>query len=291
MGIDTNGMQFLLYAKSQGVDYKKTMMIGRQAIRGSRQQLLTNLASFGYSCEEQIDSILPEGKPPYAEGLFNYLGGQEVHSIDNSDYENATHIHDMNDPISEENKSQYSTVFDSGSLEHIFNFPTAIKNCMEMITIGGHYLSITPANNFMGHGFYQFSPDLFFRIFTKDNGFKIENVFIVEKQHKSQWHTVIDPKDIGKNFTLRNNKQTYLMIIAKKLDNRGIFQSPPQQSDCALDWELRNKHESQPGKRTSVAKQFIPASLRDFSKTIRRQKLKVPKKNPKFFVPFDPKSS
>jgi hypothetical protein len=31
--------------------------------------------------------------------------------------------------------------------------------------------AVTPANNQMGHGFYQFSPELFFRVFSQENGY------------------------------------------------------------------------------------------------------------------------
>src|SRR5438477_418150 len=79
--------------------------------------------------------------------------------------------HDMNEPIPDKFKETYTAVLDGGSLEHVFNFPVAIKNCMEMVKVGGHYLAITPANNFFGHGFYQFSPELYFTVLSKENGF------------------------------------------------------------------------------------------------------------------------
>lgn len=66
-----------------------------------------------------------------------------VDSIDISDYENATIEQDMNQPIPEHLKLQYDTVIDRGSLEHIFNFPVSIKNCMSLIKPGGFYIGIT----------------------------------------------------------------------------------------------------------------------------------------------------
>jgi hypothetical protein len=45
-----------------------------------------------------------------------------------------------------------------------FNFPVALANAMKMAKIGGHFAARTPANNQCGHGFYQFSPGLFYRI-------------------------------------------------------------------------------------------------------------------------------
>ena len=93
-------------------------------------------------------------------------------SIDASAYENATMVHDMNLPVGDELKQKFSVVIDGGTLEHVFNFPTAIRNCMEMLKVGGHFFAHTMANNFMGHGFYQFSPELFYRVFSPENGFR-----------------------------------------------------------------------------------------------------------------------
>lgn len=53
----------------------------------------------------------------------------------------------MNLPVPEVHKDSYTAVLDGGSLEHIFNFPVAIKNCMEMLKVDGQYLGITPVNN------------------------------------------------------------------------------------------------------------------------------------------------
>jgi len=43
----------------------------------------------------------------------------------------------------------YTTVIDGGSLEHVFNFPQAIANCMNMVAVGGHFIGLSPANNFL----------------------------------------------------------------------------------------------------------------------------------------------
>jgi len=41
-------------------------------------------------------------------------------------------------------------VIDSGSLEHIYNFPVAIANCMKMVKVGGSFFIFNMANNHMG---------------------------------------------------------------------------------------------------------------------------------------------
>jgi 2-polyprenyl-3-methyl-5-hydroxy-6-metoxy-1,4-benzoquinol methylase len=65
----------------------------------------------------------------------------------------------MNLPISETLRQRYSVVYDGGKLEHVFNQPQALKNCMEMVRVGGYFLQTNTANKFMGHGFWQFSPE------------------------------------------------------------------------------------------------------------------------------------
>ncbi len=98
------------------------------------------------------------------------MGATRIESIDKADYEEATILHDMNQPVPDQLKGSFSLVFESGTLEHVFNFPQSIKNCMEMVRVGGHFVGITIANNLMGHGFYQFSPELYYRVLSPEMG-------------------------------------------------------------------------------------------------------------------------
>ncbi|MDR1149764.1 MAG: class I SAM-dependent methyltransferase, partial [Spirochaetaceae bacterium] len=86
--------------------------------------------------------------------MFKHFGAVTVDSIDYSDYEGASIVHDMNLPVPGHLKEKYDCVWDGGALEHVFNYPTAIKNCMDMVKIGGHLILETPCNNQCGHGFY-----------------------------------------------------------------------------------------------------------------------------------------
>ena len=89
----------------------------------------------------------------FAEPFFHYLGAGEIVLLDASDFEGANVVQDMNWPIEQGLKGRFDAVFDGGTLEHIFNFPTAMTNCMEMVRLGGHFIGCSPANNFCGHGF------------------------------------------------------------------------------------------------------------------------------------------
>jgi SAM-dependent methyltransferase len=97
-------------------------------------------------------------------------------------------------PVPEHLKGKFSFVLDGGTLEHVFDYPAAIKNCMEMVRPGGHLLLITPTNNCFGHGFYQFSPELFYSLLTERNGYSDTQVFIQDDRHR--WYRVVSPQKI-----------------------------------------------------------------------------------------------
>lgn len=234
MGLDLHGIKLMLYANKIGVDFKKVMTVGRLQVFSANAQLLSQLSRFGFAHPEHFN--ITDGD--YSEALFTFLGATAIHSIDNSAYEGATVVHDMNQPIADKHKGRYSVVVDGGTLEHVFNFPVAIKNCMEMCCNGGVFISITPANNFMGHGFYQFSPELFFSVFRQCNGFELIDLFISETHEDAQWYRVSAPKGgIQGRVTLRNHQRTYLMCIARRTDATcEPFKTLPQQSDYLEAW-------------------------------------------------------
>lgn len=224
MGFNKNAMELLLHLKLQGVNYTDSAMLGRQYLYINKKQLKQLLSKYSLN-PEFVHHILSE-REGYAEPFLSILGASQIDSFDASTYEHATVIHDMNFPISEEYKNKYSAVIDGGTLEHIFNFPTAIKNSMEMVEVGGHFIGITPANNFLGHGFYQFSPELFFRIFSSENGFKIENIFLAIG---SKWFEIKCPDEVKARVAMINSQETFLYVVAKRIESRPIFDQIPQE--------------------------------------------------------------
>lgn len=236
MGLDANGTKFLFYAKRKGVSFARTAMIGRQSLSIDKIPFISLCSAFGINITPQDAQNVITGSGGYAELLFKLLGAEMVTSFDNSDYEQADVVVDLNMPIGSDHKQKYSAVMDGGTLEHVFNYPTALKNCMEMVEPGGHFLSITPANNFLGHGFYQFSPELFFSVFNRTNGFELEQAIIFEDAAQANWYRIRDPREMGRRVTLINSWPAYLLIIAKRTEVTEIFRTFPQQSDYEKLW-------------------------------------------------------
>jgi 2-polyprenyl-3-methyl-5-hydroxy-6-metoxy-1,4-benzoquinol methylase len=241
MAITDTTARFLFLSKSLGVSFKNMLTIGRLSIKVN-PSLINELTSkyhidSGTNAQGRKDPMSPEE-------FFSILGSRRTDSIDYSEYEGATIIHDMNKEVTENMFNQYSVVIDGGSLEHIFNFPTAIRNCMMMVKQGGHFISFAPLNNLMGHGFYQFSPELFFRVFTEENGFKIIRMYLVASHFYndvSSWYTVTDPEAINERVQLTNAAPVYLLFLAEKIKDIIPFRTFPNQVDYIKAWEKSDK--------------------------------------------------
>ena len=108
---------------------------------------------------------------------------------------------------------------------------------MEMVDVGGHFVGITPTNNFLGHGFYQFSPELFFRVFSPGNGFALRQILAFESL-RTTWYEVVDPDALGQRVSLVNRHETYLLIIAQKTAEMPLFADGVQQSFYSAQWQL-----------------------------------------------------
>lgn len=232
MGIDLAAAQLLCCGKSMGVDFADTLMLGRQTINSQPADVGHALAAIGIY-EDPADRL---DFWEFAEPLFRLLGARNIRSLDASGYQRATYIHDLNEPLPPALAKQFSVVFDGGTIEHVFNVVQAYKSGMEMVRIGGHFVQVTVANNFMGHGFWQMSPELIFRMFSRENGFETKGVFLHEAIEGGSWYKVTDPAACRLRVELCNDQPTYICTIAQRISEAAIFASPPQQSDYVEDW-------------------------------------------------------
>jgi len=237
MGLDANAIRFILDAKANGAAFDCVATIGRQTLQIDEQTLGATLGAYGFDQSgHEAHRILSEADG-FCEPLLSLLGASEICSIDMSSYQNAVVLHDMNDPLPESLRDKFSLVIDGGSLEHVFNFPRAIANCMEMLRVGGRFIASSPTNNFMGHGFYQFSPELYFRVFNAANGFVTERMVIYQDCWPGTWHDVSDPEQVRQRVTLINRYPALLLVQARKRAGQQLFTATPQQSDYVTKWE------------------------------------------------------
>lgn len=236
MGLDPNSIRFLLHAHRIGVEFGRSLMIGRQRLNLGASELHDAFVEFGLDDSSEELAALHRADDRFADGLLLRLGAREVSSLDMSDYQGASIRHDLNTPIAESLHEAFELVIDSGTLEHIFDTPTALRSCLSAVAPGGHYLAVVPANNYLGHGFYQFSPELFFRVLSATNGFRIRSCVAYTNNTIGRWYEVTDPDVARRRVTLTNDQPTYLALLATRERVVPIMESAPQQSDYVTTW-------------------------------------------------------
>ena len=252
MGVATQELRLLLVARSMGVKFDRTITMGRQDLLMTPHQLRKVCQSFGLSIDEGEAQRIAFDADRFSEPLFEKLGATKVDSMDASGFEGATVIHDLNEPLPSGLAGQYSLVFDGGTLEHVFSFPSAIRCCMELAALGGHVIVASPANNDMGHGFYQFGPDIFYRVFSPENGYQLQALFLVPAYTTDgDWFKVMDPAKVGRRIGYNESlKPLYLYAIAQRVSLVPIFLRAPQQQDYSKEWKTRPNKGVDPSRLT-----------------------------------------
>ncbi len=174
-------------------------------------------------------------KGMYADDLFRGLGATTVDSLDASDFEGATTTHDLNEHLPDEWVGRYTAVVDGGSLEHVFDVRTALANVMRLVAPGGHLLMVNPTDRCIGHGFYQFGPDFYYRALSKENGFEMRRLLISDKGLRQQWYDVADPA-LGRLPRFQARGVAYACALARRVDDGDAVKIAPQQSYYASAW-------------------------------------------------------
>jgi hypothetical protein len=247
LAYDVTGIRFLLHAADRGVNYSTAATLGHLYLFGDQADIAEALAACRGEKSPEVAEAIYRDCAGYVDGVLRYLGADQVESIDASDYEGATIVHDLNEPISPELEEKFSVLVDGGSLEHIFDLPVAIRNAMRMVEVGGHLILKVPVNNYAGHGFYQVSPEFFFRVLSPPFGYHVLDAVIVELYHpRARWFRVKDPLAVGHRVMFRSHSRTDICVLAERIGPVPEFKPTPMQSDYSTAWERVNSTHVQP---------------------------------------------
>lgn len=222
MGIDVHVFKFLRYANVKS-PFGSVVTIGRQGVHIPQDVL------------NQLTHCVPEiASGDFCENLLvKVFGATGVESIDNSAYEGATIIHDMNQPLPRGLHRKYNTVIDGGCLEHIFDVRQALGNCSDLCAVGGQIIHILPADNFCGHGFFQFSPELFTSLYSEENGYINTEVFLADLSNLSEWY-VARRRGRGQRFEISSSGPVYALVRTTLATDAPVVRA--QQSDYEWLW-------------------------------------------------------
>jgi SAM-dependent methyltransferase len=233
----------------------------------------------------------------FADPFFEAAGARSLRAIDASRYEGASLIHDMNEPLPLEMTRSFDLVVDGGSLEHVFRVDTALANDMRLLRPGGHLIVWAPSNNQCGHGFYQFSPEFFFRALHPGTGFELQRVMLAECIYPAvsllpprRAVEVSDPAEVRSRVGAQSHRPLMLLVHAvKRAHVEDPFAQAPQQSDYELEWQTDDGAPVRPltERSRSVARRVsgTSAGLRFRNHLLGiRQMRKFSLKNERFFV-------
>ncbi len=223
MGIDIHGINWIKHALA-GLPRQHVLMLGRQSVQLSP----TEFRSITGRTMTEADN--------YAEALLLQIAQAEhVDSLDYSDYEGATIVADLSKPIPESVLAPYDLVIDGGTIEHVFNVNEALANCIRACAKDGFIVHILPANNFNGHGFWQFSAEVFFALYSEANGFDQTEVMFVSLDQKKHWYRARPPQ-FGRRVHVHSKYPTHLLVKTRKLFS-GYREPRILQSDYVAQWE------------------------------------------------------
>jgi hypothetical protein len=91
-----------------------------------------------------------------------------------------------------------------------------------------------PANNFCGHGFWQFSPELFFSLYSEVNGYIDLDVYMVDLTEPMNWYKINKP-DYGQRLNISSSNQLCIFVRAILRESK-FTHNQIQQSDYKYRW-------------------------------------------------------
>lgn len=249
MAFNSTSAELLLLCRKRFPQALDFLMIGRQWLRINSLEARKLQADHGVQVEDLADDKMTD--TIYAETLLQRLGLRRVEALDAAAYQGAGVVHDLNAPLGDDLRGQFDWVVDGGSLEHVFDFPTAIRNCAGLLRAGGLFISICPVNNWMGHGFYQFSPELFFRVFDEAHGFKVRFAALHVRDGVEKFYALKDPATVGHRVQHNPQGRTTLMFVAEKISSEACI-PVVQQSDYSERWKSESGQTREGEARTSA---------------------------------------
>jgi SAM-dependent methyltransferase len=158
------GIDLTLFAKLADLSQRfqppgRSVMLGRQGLQINQKSRLSFnriLRAAGRDLR-YADLAQDDG---FTEQMWAQLGFAGMESMDVAPYEGATILHDLNTPVPEALHGQFDFIFDGGTIEHVFDVATALTNVFHMLRPGGRFVSANGMNGWMGHGMYQFNPEM-----------------------------------------------------------------------------------------------------------------------------------
>ena len=237
MGIDVYVLDLLMKFRSAASDgLGEALSLGRQSLHFPTDEARAIATEILQRYDSGADFSVIRNSGAYADRFFKYLGCRSIQSMDFSSYEGAGIEHDLNTAVPSRLHGSFDFIFDGGTIEHVFDVPMAYRNVRDMLRDEGLFIGVSPANNFLGHGLYQFSPELLWRVFSESNGFSVELLQLIPVAGYPAPIDAPDPAAEQRRLQIgQTPERQYVVVAARKRPGAGP--TVVQQSDYAAAWE------------------------------------------------------
>jgi hypothetical protein len=221
----------------------KLCTMSRQDIYPTRDQLEYYCKKYHYELRhlsfqqiEELNKLNPVRQtdiPIRNDQIFwRELGFDSASSIDAQSFEGATHIIDLNHhAIPDTLKNHFDLILDIGTMEHVFHVPNYLANLFDLVRTGGYIWQTLPMNNWVNHGFYQFSPTLLNDFYVQNHWKIIDRRIIQIDEH---WANIVnqyafdDEDNFVEPLQKLDNQFYYASIIVQKT-KEATYNCIPQQ--------------------------------------------------------------
>lgn len=185
--------------------------------------------------------------------LFEAFGLGSMVALDLNDKTGAEIIFDLNEPDPPaETHQRFGLIVNGGTLEHVFHVPNALANLNCMLKPGGAILHVLPCNNWVEHGFYQFSPTLIFDYYTALGFEVLESAMMIFNPRRDGGHLwEIRAAPVGVFGPNSLDDRTYLHVVLVRRGDTEAERVVPIQSLYA----------SKPSRPTGGPRWFSPFDL------------------------------
>ena len=199
MGMDKGGAKLLLKESTRRPFEGRLLTLGRQEVHFTYDVLVKSAEEMGAKLYDPGPITLSH-HPVFAlqkfisdDSFFKSLGFSDVAAMDYSSYESARYIFDLNcSEVPEHLLEAFDVIIDGGTIEHVFHVPNALNNIHKMLRQNGRIIHMSPSSNYMDHGFYMFSPTLFWD-FYKTNEYEINTFQLIRHTQRP----TVDPWEIS----------------------------------------------------------------------------------------------
>lgn len=153
-----------------------------------------------------------------ARKLFDEFGLGPINTLDMTHREGVDVVFDLNEPDPPaETRQRFGLIVNASALEHVFHVPNALANVNCMLKPGGAILHVLPCNNWVDHGFYQFSPTLMFSYYAALQFDVLESAMMIFNPRRNQghlWEIRAAPSGIsGAGDSGALDDRTYLHVV------------------------------------------------------------------------------